>query len=261
MLANIIRNRKKTAIGGVGGGIIASLPVSGSSLWLDASASGSLYIDAGTTAVSTSGQSVYQWSDLSGNNRHAVQATAGNRPTWIAPASGQNGLGLVSFNGSSSYFSVSIPFSTPYTVMIALKQKRASQVDRILNATDLSTSTTRLWLGSYLGNYGGQVSTASGSWNGGSLTYSPTTSIYNAFRRIYQTNSGTSTGLVPYVSGTALTGVQGAMTSFTTLMIGAGPASQFGNFDLGEIIVYPSVLSSTDLTAVGNYLKDKWGTP
>lgn len=100
MLANIIRNTKKTAIGGGGGGIIASLPVSGSSLWLDASASGSLYIDAGTTTVSTSGQSVYRWSDLSGNNRHAVQATSGNRPTWAPPASGRNNLGAVAFNGT-----------------------------------------------------------------------------------------------------------------------------------------------------------------
>ena len=255
MIANIVRN----AIDGAGGGV--SLPVSGAALWLDASKQASLYTDAGVTPVATSGQSIHQWKDLSGNGRHAIQATSGNRPTWIAPASGQNGLGLVSFNGSTSYVSVSIPFATPYTVMAVLKQKRNTQVDRLLNATDLSTSTTRLWLGSYQGNYGGQVSTASGSWNGGALTYTPTTSIYNAFRRVYQTNDGTATGLVPYVSGTALTGIQGAMTSFTTLMIGAGPVGQYGLFDLGELIVYPSVLNSADLATVGDYLKSKWNTP
>lgn len=256
MIANIIRNAKKTAAASG-----PSLPVSGASLWLDASYQASLYTDAGSTVVTTSGQSVYRWADLSGNARHANQATSASRPTWTAPASGQNGLGFLTFNGSSSYLSVSIPFSTPYTVLIAIKQKRNTQVDRILNATDLSTSTTRLWLGSYQGNYGGQVSVNNGSWSGGSLTYSPTTSIYNAWRRLYQANNGTSTGLVPYVSGTALTGVQGAMTAFTTLMIGAGPASQYGQFDLGELIVYPSVLNSTDLTTVGDYLKNKWNTP
>jgi hypothetical protein len=250
MLSNIVRNATKTATGG--------LPVSGSALWLDASQQNTLFTDAGTTPVTTSGQSIYQWNDLSGNSRHAIQATSGNRPTWLSPANGQNSLGLADFNGTSSYVSVAIPFSTPYTVVIALKMTRNTQVDRILNATDLSTSTTRLWLGSYLGNYGGQVSTASGSWNGGALTYSPTTSIYNTFLRLYQTNSGTSTGLVPYVSGVALTGVQGAITSFTNLIVGAGPASQYGRFTMGELIIYPSVLGSTDLTAIGTYLQSKW---
>ena len=77
-----------------------TLPVSGAALWLDASQQNTIFTDAGTTPVTTSGQSVYQWNDLSGNNRHAIQATSGNRPTWVAPANARNNLGALGFNAS-----------------------------------------------------------------------------------------------------------------------------------------------------------------
>ena len=77
-----------------------SLPVSNAALWIDASQQTSVYSDAGVTPVTTSGQSVYQWNDLSGNSRNATQATSANRPTWVPPASARVGLGAMSFSGS-----------------------------------------------------------------------------------------------------------------------------------------------------------------
>jgi hypothetical protein len=77
-----------------------TLPVSGAALWLSAPQTSSLYTDAGATNVIKANDAVYQWNDLSGNNRHATQTTSANRPTWVAPASGRNGLGAVAFNGS-----------------------------------------------------------------------------------------------------------------------------------------------------------------
>jgi hypothetical protein len=76
------------------------LPVAGAALWLDAADDSTLFTDAGATNVIKSGDQVYQWSDKSGNNRHAIQTTSANRPTWLPPASGQNGLGALAFNGS-----------------------------------------------------------------------------------------------------------------------------------------------------------------
>jgi hypothetical protein len=77
-----------------------SPPSPNPALWLNSPQKSSLFTDAGVTNVTTNGQSIYQWNDLSGNNRHAVQTTLANRPTWVAPPDGRNGLGAVAFNGS-----------------------------------------------------------------------------------------------------------------------------------------------------------------
>jgi hypothetical protein len=76
------------------------LPVSGAALWLSAPQTSSLYTDAGATNVIKDGDAVYQWNDLSGNNRHATQTTLANRPTWLPPAKGRSGLGAISFDGN-----------------------------------------------------------------------------------------------------------------------------------------------------------------
>lgn len=59
------------------------LSLSNLGLWLRASPA-DLFQDAGQTAPCSDGQSVYTWHDRSANGRHAVQATAANRPTLSA---------------------------------------------------------------------------------------------------------------------------------------------------------------------------------
>ena len=87
-------------------GIVApytSLPVSGAALWLDGSRLDSLYTtDTGSTNVTTNAGAIGRWQDLSGNARHATQATSGSRPTWSSQANGRLGLGAVAFNGSQT---------------------------------------------------------------------------------------------------------------------------------------------------------------
>lgn len=58
-------------------------------LWLDAE-------DA--ASITLNGATVSQWSDKSGNNRNATQATAANQPTWTA--SGLNNKPVVRFDGA-----------------------------------------------------------------------------------------------------------------------------------------------------------------
>ena len=103
----------------------ASLPVSGAALWLAGDDSSTLYTDAGTSAVTKSGDLVYQWTDKSGNSRNAIQTTSGNRPTWVAPASARNNLGAVAFNGTSQFLNLaSDPIGTnDYTIEFWMKQE------------------------------------------------------------------------------------------------------------------------------------------
>jgi hypothetical protein len=70
-----------SAAGGGGGGSSPLIAILGSKLWLHLQLGTGLYKDAGITPATTNGDSIYQWSDTSGNNRHATQTNASVRPT------------------------------------------------------------------------------------------------------------------------------------------------------------------------------------
>ena len=72
----------------------------GPSMWLDA---------ADTSTITASSGSVSEWRDKSGNARDATQATSANQPTTAVNT--QNGLNLLTFNGSSNFFTT--PSFTP----------------------------------------------------------------------------------------------------------------------------------------------------
>lgn len=104
-----------------------TLPVSGAALWLDGSRWDTLYTtDTGSTNVTTNGGAIGRWEDLSGNARHAKQATAGSRPTWVSPNNGRIGLGAVAFNGSSHWIrsatsNAAFKFSGDFTIEFWMK--------------------------------------------------------------------------------------------------------------------------------------------
>jgi hypothetical protein len=56
-------------------------PIVGAKLWMELPIRGEKYVDAGITLATTSGQSLRQWNDVSGNNRHATQPDSAHRPT------------------------------------------------------------------------------------------------------------------------------------------------------------------------------------
>jgi lysophospholipase L1-like esterase len=78
-------------------GAFSPANISGLQFWIKADAG--VYADAGVTPA-TDGGTVQQWSDQSGNGNHVSQATAGSRPTYRAPASGDTG-GVVFTNGKA----------------------------------------------------------------------------------------------------------------------------------------------------------------
>ena len=250
MLANIIRNRKKTETGG--------LPVSGAALWLDASQQNTLFTDAGTTPVTSSGQSIYQWNDLSGNNRHAIQATSGNRPTWSPPASGQNGLGVISFDGvndslSGNFGTASIMNSTFALHGVFQWTSNANTGPVFFYSGDRTTFRDRiLWY--YTGN--GRYDQYASGIVGASMTSS------TWYRFSLTKNSLTSVTLE--INGTSVTGtVSNANITSTIYQLASIKAETAGYAQMkwAELVLYPSTQSSGDQASVMNYLKAKWGTP
>jgi hypothetical protein len=234
------------------------LPVTGAALWLDASRGDTLFTDnLLTTAATTDNGPIGGWKDLSGNNRHALQTTPLARPTWRTPVNGLNGLGMMSFNGSTQWLVSPLTTATPYTQFVVVKIKDNLRTNRVLHGGN-STQDIRYLLGSSGGNYAINLSPNNTSWIGGVLP--PATSVYNAFKNLSVTNIGTSTGLQPYVNNTALNTGNGTLMAFSNMTIGYGPSSQYANMDLAEVIQFDFVLNATQLASVNAYLSAKWGT-
>lgn len=156
-----------------------TLPVSGAALWLAGDDSSTLFTDAGVTPVKVNGDLVYQWNDKSGNSRHATQTTSGNRPTWVPPASGRNGLGAVSFNGSSNYIDRSAGAATQFSGNFTLEcwiklnaaatqsifDTRVSETSPYGNGFVIAANTSNQFLFYQGGNQITSSAVTTGQWN------------------------------------------------------------------------------------------------
>ena len=224
-----------------------TLPVSGAALWLDASQQNTIFTDAGTTPVTTSGQSIYQWNDLSGNNRHAVQATSGNRPTWLPPASGQNGLGAISFNGSNQRISTATSglSAQPFEYYIDFKFNSTTPNDRIVFGTGDR--------GNFDGNSGGGWNLFSGALLAGGTRTGTSWAMVNC--KFNGSSSALRINASQVLSGNTGTGYP------TAFSLAGNGSSDWGNITVAEFVVYSSTLSTGDQNLVESYLKTKWGTP
>lgn len=89
--------------------------------WTPAEISTELWLDAADAAtISESGGAVSQWSDKSGNDRHATQGTAANKPTTGTHT--QNSLNAMRFDGADDFFSIpGLSSLSQATIFIVLK--------------------------------------------------------------------------------------------------------------------------------------------
>lgn len=226
-----------------------TLPVSGAALWLDGADSSTLFTDAGVTPVNKSGDLVYQWSDKSGNNRHATQATSGNRPTWVPPASGQNGFGVLSFNGSQ-YIKIPSPAtwarSNPTTIFVVYNRPSGTTEACLLDVGNNRAITISNVIKYYRTN-------ASST---GTLTLTGSHSIIIP-------DDGTAP--VVYLDGTSNSITNPSFVNGTDNGIGIGSIAAGGSLylvgSICEIAIYSSTLTSGQVATLNSYLKAKWGTP
>ena len=239
-----------------------TLPVSGAALWLDGADSSTLFTDAGVTPVNVSGDLVYQWSDKSGNNRHATQATSGNRPTWIPPASGQNGFGAIAFNGTSQFFNTGLQGQQAATIFAVAKKSTTKSQSTTSNASLFDGIIDCDTPGQYGTGFGvnntGGINTI---YDNGFLSSASAFSSTSAEAFCYQWDSshlsfrrnGDLTSTIQYT--------QGSVTN-SAYVIGKSNANAlyFGG-TIMEIICFPSYLSLPETQVIESYLKSKWGTP
>ena len=214
-------------------------------LWLDATDS--------STITSSSGN-VTSWNDKSANGYNFI--TYGTSPkTGTISINSLNTIDFTANNGNSGLQNTTIPFGTSYTIFVVGKTNNTNNFSRLFNG---SNGDGMLFFGGYLGKFATFVGN-NNSWNDTNAN-SPSTSITSTTVMSFTTNN-TSTGLLPYINGIRMTAKNGSTGTFTGLYLGNWFSPQLWNGPVGEIIVYNSVLSSTDRQMVEGYLSWKWEKP
>ena len=223
-------------------------------LWLDASSPDTLL---NGTAMATPDQAISQWSDKSGNGRHATQSTGVNQP--LRKTAIQNGRDVVEFDGANDTLQISSVYDLAAFSIFAVAKTTVTSAtgksiyghgtsannysrDALLyfnnsdvniqrsNNTNFPTAT----IASTVGNF----CLAETSYNGSSLTISR--------------NAVDGTPVATSISGSATDSINiGAVReALTTVLFLPG--------DIGELIVFNSTLSTPNRDAIRAYLNTKW---
>jgi hypothetical protein len=213
-------------------------------LWLDA---------ADDTAFSySSGTTVSQWRDKSGQNNHAI--VNGGSPVRSVAI---NSRKAVSFTSTSWFKCTTGTFASNATHFLVCRATTSSATyQRVYNGG----SDGYLFFGALANNIATFWGTLSSGWIDTNVN-SPSITILNTLRIISAINNG-STG-TPYYDGTAMstktTTNSFAYTGYELNSYSNGIISQPLIGEVCEIIVFNKQLSTTELKQVHTYLGQKWG--
>jgi hypothetical protein len=238
--------------GALGGGAVALSPVSGMSVWYDAN-------DAGTFTYSSS-NIISQWGDKSGNSRNATQATVASQPTRVTSVI--NGLPVVRFDGSNDFldFTNILNADTSFTIFWVLRPRNVTlgtYQPSFSSATSPDTDDGALHYINPSGQ-GASYPFQTKSWQSydNVNTYVNNTSylmefiadgsVFKVFRNGTQESVNKNVGSAPSYSK-------------TVIAYQNNPGGRYGAFDFGEILIYNTTLSGSDVTTNRNYLNAKWG--
>jgi hypothetical protein len=195
--------------------------------WFSTMESGSVILD-GTTAS--------QWSDISGNNRHATQATKANQPTYIPD--GLNGKPVLSFDGTDILETPA--FLLGNTVVTVARRSATNQP--VVEGANVGALDRGLW---------GLKSTIDYTTH---LNYGINGSPLTA------TNAdGFPVNVPQIVSQTGAKGMVATNASIWAIGGGSGGYVPLQGF-IAEFFAADQLLSTKDLQSVEGYFAWRWGT-
>jgi hypothetical protein len=207
--------------------------------WFDASVSSSITLN---------GSTVSEWRDLSGNGRHAVQATAAGQPTYVN--SGLSGKSVIEASApGKSMKTAAFPAGLPQTVFVVAKatannggifQRGAiNTVHSLLRTTDAFQARR------------GQFATS---------TVLSANSDYNIFTCEFQSNlTRLSVNTLPANDSTTLATGDAAATDDRTLALFNLDSTFSLIGGIAEVLYYNAALSVSQRRIVETYLSRKWG--
>jgi hypothetical protein len=219
-------------------------------LWADTADLSRLYQDsAGTTPVTAAGQPVGRIVDRSGNGRHLIQATSGNRPTLVAHGT----LFGASFDGSNDWLYASSAVTLgEYSLVMRTKFDFANGYLWHLEAganDDYSYRPTGYTLRVHRGT--SRTFDLAGAW--ASLgTYARYATIVRAaspYAQFYR--DGVSQGSITLDPGTG--------TKSCTLHVHADNAGTYrAQATMTEVLLISRAITNGELADLDTYLSEKW---
>ena len=247
-----------------------SLPVASPALWIDGSRGDTLYSNAGIDLVTVDSGAIQQANDLSGNGLNASQSVLGTRPIYRTPINGINGLSAIQHDNTGHYFTTpagSLGEYTAFSVMTSgwtTGQYRAVFGHNYSGTTGQAFMTTGgdnspAWLGKYL------LATGNGYGNLASVgATGPYGTLASGSAQLVTAVAGSS-GSTVRLNGVsvATSSANAAITPSSAIyFLGfSGVSNDYHDGKTCETIIYPRILSGSEISQVEAYLKAKWNTP
>lgn len=261
--------RRITGLAREAGGFTDPTDIASLAAWYDFSDATTMYVDAGSTLVSSDGDLIYQINDKSGHGYHLTQATSGLRPVY--KQSIRNGLDVGRFSAASlqklnvaggigtkaaQFTNFSAFASTVVTTRAFVFASANGGATIVYGCHEIQPSATDGAVGYYFGtdaNLSTGRSDASVIANG---TWAVVADRYT---------SGTAEEL--WVDGSTVsvttTSTTASANTGTTLDFSIGGLGAYGGSltyggDIGEVVCFANDLSTDDMTAMNDYMTGRW---
>lgn len=215
-----------------------------------------LHLDASlpATCIRDGSNFVSAWNDKSGAGRHMVQATQANKPQFLA--TGLGGLGALQFDGSDDFMTFSDQtlayIAGKSFTIIYVASKPANNNTWIFGGTNTGTRTN-LFAGNLTSN-----THRVGFYNDdqGSIVTAAASGTTEIYTLVYDlTNNQRTVRRNRVEVSRAVAG--GSVSSMTGQAIGRY-ISSYGNFKIGEFLIYDRALQFAEYETVEKDLMSKW---
>ena len=225
----------------------------GYGLWTPANIQTSLWLDAAIGVTLDSDNNVSEWSDKSGNNRHATQETAGRRPWHITKE--LNGKPVVRFNRDDNHAMIGsfIVSSQPTMLFIvgsnnSISSGGANESQRMWFRSGNQSIATYHDSPNDIFIWGGSAALQSGVF--GVISHSILSACFDGNDSCIKINA------VKEVAGNP-----GSGSTEDSYSIGhhAGVDARFLDGDIAEVLFFTTMPSSYDVLKIEGYLAHKWG--
>ena len=240
-------------------------------LWLDAN-SGVFDATSEGNVVTTNGSSVARWEDQSGNGYHLIQNSATNRP--ILATGVRNNLNAIQYNGTTANLKTATALTHDLLAMTIFSVWNAfnSGGNGLGRVLDLGLLVNQPYTRAITWQAGPTRFQASVSTGISTLVNTPSYNLWNlhVVRWDGTTSPSTNPNWLTQKRSRALAATTNSGTNFSVsscngqIFSVGNRENNNGNFDRGwngyisELIVYDSNLSNFEISAIENYLANKW---
>ena len=219
----------------------------------------------GSGAITASGQTVGYWADLSGNGKPATQADIDRRPTYVTDVSEFAGRPVLQFDGVNDDITSALDINQAnipnMTLMMAYRQVAKTANSGLWGHDDGGWDRLQLLnfsAGGLPDGYpiagAGDRAPVNGMNTSGVLLYTAVlkNGVANGSYVYINGQSDSANGLPAFTSSE-----DAGFASLTLANISPGSGYR-GNIQIGEVLVFDTVLSDDERVSVESYLRSKW---